>query len=186
MATPDRLAALMGRAILAAVQDYARTGNVARWERAMQRAIADGHAAAAIAGTAERLGVREGSALLNTRNLSRAERRAIQDRVAGQLPYLRAFAEQVRTGEKSDAQLAAQSALYAGATRATYYESRHAGYDLRDVPIPADGGTSCLSNCKCVAYVEGGQWVYETTAAEHCPECLARAARSPYPLRRSA
>lgn len=175
MPTPDRIAALTARAILAAVQAYQRAGDVRAWERAMQRAIADGHAAAAIAGTAERLGVREGSALLNSRNLSRAERRAIHDRVAGQLPYLTAFAEQVRAGEKSEAQVAAQSALYAGATRASYSEARWFGVDLP--AHPADGSTECLVQCRCSWALRDDGYHWELGTAEHCPTCNSRASQ---------
>lgn len=173
MPTPDRLAALTARAILAAVQQYARDGDTRAWQRAMERAIADGHAAAAIAGTAERLGVTAGGKLLSQRNLSRAERRAIQDRVAGQLPYLRAFAEQVAAGEKSAAQVAAQSALYAGATRATYSEARWFGASLP--AHPADGSTECLVQCKCSWALRDDGYHWELGPAEHCPTCNSRA-----------
>lgn len=186
MPAPDRIAALLAREIAGLTQALLDGGSVGVWERAMLDAIARGHAAAAIAGTAERLGVTPGSALLNQRNLSRAERQAIKDAVASQVPYLRRFAQDIAAGRLSDAQIAARAALYAGATRATYYQGRWAGWDLRSVPIPADGGTECVSNCKCVAYEENGQWIYETTAAEHCTGCLERAAKSPYPLRRLA
>lgn len=172
MPTPDRIAALTAQAILAAVRDYARTGNVARWERAMRDAIAHGHTAASIAGTAERLGVREGSALLNSRNLSREERRAIQGRVAGQLPYLRAFADEVRRGDKSDAQVAAQSALYAGATRATWSEARWFGANL---PAHPTEGSECMSNCKCSWVLRDDGFYWEQGVAEHCPTCNTRA-----------
>lgn len=184
MPPPDRIAALLSRDIAAITQQLIDGGSVAQWERRMVEAISRGHAAAAIAGTAQRLGVEAGSKLLNERNLSNVERQAIRDAVAQQLPYLRQFAAEL--GKLSDAQIAARAALYAGATRATYYKARNAQYDLRGVPIPADGGTECLTNCKCVAYEENGQWIYETTAAEHCPTCLDRAAKSPYPLRRLA
>jgi hypothetical protein len=183
MPPPDRIAALLARDIAAITTRLIAGGSVERWERAMLEAITRGHAAAAIAGTAERLGVEAGGKLLNERNLSRAERDAIRRAVTEQLPYLRRFASEL--GQLSGAQIAARAALYAGATRATYYRGRWAGYDLRGVPVPADGGTECLSNCKCVAYVEGDQWIYELTTAEHCPACLSRAAKSPYPLRRA-
>lgn len=182
MPAPDRIAALLAREISTATHTLLSGGSAAIWERQMLDAITRGHAAAAIAGTAQRLGVAAGSKLLNERNLSRAERQAIKERIAGQLPYLRQFAAEL--GTLSDAQIAARAALYAGATRATYYLSRNAGWDLRAVPIPADGGTECISNCKCVAYEENGLWIYELTAAEHCTGCLARAAKSPYPMRR--
>ena len=184
MPPPDRIAALLARDIATITQQLLDGGSVARWEKAMLEAITRGHSAASIAGTAERLGARAGGSLLNERNLSRAERAAIRTAVAEQLPYLKGFAAEL--GTLSDAQIAARAAMYAGATRATYYKSRNAGYDLRSVPIPADGGTTCLTNCKCVAYEEGGRWIYETTAAEHCDACLARAAKSPYQLERLA
>lgn len=186
MSAPDRIAALLARDIAAITRELLGGGTVANWERRMLDAIARGHAAAAIAGTAERLGVAAGSRLLNERNLSRAERDEIKRAVAGQVPYLRGFAADVAAGRLSDAQIAARAGLYAGATRATYYRGRWAGWDLRGLPVPADGGTSCVSNCKCVAYVENGRWIYELTTAEHCPGCLARAAKSPYPLQRLA
>lgn len=186
MSIPDRIAALLARDIAAITRELLDGGTVEVWERRMLEAIARGHAAAAIAGTAERLGVAAGSKLLNERNLSRAERDEIRRAVAGQMPYLRNFAADVAAGRLSDTQIAARAGLYAGAIRATYYRGRWAGWDLRGVPVPADGGTSCVSNCKCVAFVEGNQWIYETTAAEHCPECLSRAAKSPYPLQRLA
>ena len=184
MPPPDRIAALLAREISTATHTLLAGGTAQAWERQMLDAIARGHAAAAIAGAAERLGTTPGGALLNSRNLSRAERDEIRNAVAGQAPYLRNFAAELEG--LSPAQIAARAAMYAGATRATYYQARNYGWDLRGVPIPADGGTQCLSNCRCVAHQEGGQWIYETTAAEHCPTCLARAAKSPYPLQRLA
>lgn len=184
MTAPDRIAALLARDIAGITRELLNGGTIDAWGRRMLDAIARGHAASAIAGTAERLGVEAGSKLLNERNLSRAERDEIKRAVAGQLPYLRQFAADVAAGRLSDAQIAARAGLYAGATRATYYAGRWYGWDLRGLPVPADGGTQCLSNCRCVAYVEGDRWIYKTTAAEHCATCLSRASRSPYPLRR--
>lgn len=189
---PDRIAALLAREIADSTRALLDGGTPGAWERAMAEAIARGHTAAAIAGEAERSIIGRGRAALakwlGERALPAATRQAIKDAVAGQMPYLRQFAADVAAGRLSDAQIAARAGLYAGATRATYYASRSYGWDLRDVPIPADGGTSCVSNCKCVAYVEEtgdrAEWIYETTAAEHCPECLERADRSPYPLQR--
>ncbi len=186
MPAPDRIAALLAREISAATRALLAGGTPGAWERAMLEAVAHGHAAAAITGEAERGIVGRGRAALakwfGERVLPAATRQAIRDAVAGQVPYLRRFAAELEG--LSDAQIAARAALYAGATRATYYQARNYGWDLRGVPIPADGGTSCVSNCKCVAYVEDGQWIYSLTTAEHCPECLSRAAKSPYPLRR--
>lgn len=173
MPAPDRIAALLAREISTATQALLGGGSAAIWERQMLDAIARGHAAAAIAGTAQRLGVAAGSKLLNERNLSRAERQAIKERVAGQLPYLRQFAAEL--GGLSDAQIAARAALYAGATRATYEEGRWLGNGLPG--YPADGGTSCLVNCKCSWVERDGRMYWELGVAEHCPDCLSRAAQ---------
>lgn len=190
MPAPDRIAALLARDIAAITRELLSGGTVANWERQMLDAIARGHAAAAIAGTAERGIVGRGRAALakwlGERALPKATQDEIKRAIAGQASYLRSFAADVVAGRLSDAQIAARAGLYAGATRATYYRGRWAGWDLRGLPIPADGATSCVSNCKCVAYVENGRWIYELTTAEHCPECLARAARSPYALVRLA
>lgn len=175
MPTPDRLAALTAASIADAVRGYARTGDVRAWERGMREAITRGHTAAAIAGTAERLGTAAGSKLLNERNLSRAERQAIRERVAGQLPYLRQFAEQVRAGEKSEAQVAAQSALYAGAVRATFSEARWYGAGLP--AHPGDGSTQCLTQCGCAWALRDGGYYWERGKDDSCPECISREAR---------
>lgn len=168
MTPPSRIAALTAQAIAGAL-------SAPNWERTMQRVIAQGHTAAAIAGTAERLGAREGSALLNSRNLSRAERQAIQERVAGQLPYLRQFAADVRSGALSEAQIAARAALYAGATRATYSEARWYGAGLP--AHPADGSSECLVNCRCAWVERGGAMYWEMGSAEHCPTCESRSSQ---------
>lgn len=173
MPPPDRIAALLARDIAAITRELLAGGTVDRWERAMLEAITRGHAAAAIAGTAERLGVAAGSKLLNERNLSQAERQAIRDAVAAQLPYLRQFAADL--GKLSDAQIAARGALYAGATRATYSDARWSGKNLP--AHPADGGTQCLVNCRC-SWVERDDGMYwELGQAEHCGDCESHAAQ---------
>lgn len=175
MPAPDRIAALLARDIAAITRELVNGGTAEAWERRMLDAIARGHAAAAIAGTAERLGVAAGSKLLNERNLSRAERDEIKRAVVGQVPYLRNFAADVAAGRLSDAQIAARAGLYAGATRASYSKGRWSG---RGLPAyPADGGTACLVNCKCSWVERGGMMYWELGTAEHCPDCESRAAQ---------
>lgn len=173
MTAPDRIAALLARDIAGITRELLQGGAIDTWERRMLDTIARGHAAAAIAGTAGRLGVSAGSKLLNERNLSRAERDEIKRAVAGQLPYLRKFA--VELGGLSDAQIAARAGLYAGATRATYYAGRWLGKGLP--AYPADGGTACLVQCKCSWVERGGMMYWDLGSAEHCPDCLSRAAQ---------
>lgn len=172
---PDYIAALLARDIAGIARALRDGGTVAAWERAMIAAIADGHAAAAIAGIAERLGIAAGSALLSSRNLSRAERGAIRDAVAGQLPYLRQFAADVTAGRLSDAQVAARAGLYAGAVRATWGDARWYGVGLP--AMPGDGSTECLTQCGCAwAYRDGGYY-WERGKNDSCPTCISREAQ---------
>lgn len=173
MPPPDRIAALLAQDIAAITRQLIGGGSTQRWERAMLEAISRGHAAAAIAGTAERLGVRAGGRLLNERNLSRAERQSIRQAIAQQLPYLQGFAADL--GQLSDAQIAARAALYAGATRATYSKGRWEGKGLPD--HPASGNTACLVNCKCSWAERDGAMYWELGAAEHCGDCESRASQ---------
>lgn len=173
MPPPDRIAALLARDIAAITQALIAGGSTQQWERAMLEAITRGHSAAAIAGTAERLGTQAGGALLNERNLSRAERQAIRAAVAGQLPYLRGFAAEL--GQLSDAQIAARAALYAGAVRATWSESRWAGVGLP--AHPGDGSSECLTQCGCAWAHRNDAYYWERGKNDSCPTCVSREAR---------
>lgn len=175
MPAPDRIAALVARDIAAITRELLDGGTVANWERRMLEAIARGHAAAAIAGTAERLGIAAGSKLLNERNLSRAERDEIKRAVAGQAPYLRGFAADVAAGRLSDAQIAARAGLYAGATRATWGKARWSGAGLP--AMPGDGSTECLTQCGCAWAYRDGAYYWERGKDDSCPTCISREAR---------
>lgn len=175
MPAPDRIAALLARDIAAITRELLSGGTVANWERRMLDAIARGHAAAAIAGTAERLGVAAGSKLLNERNLSRAERDEIRRAVADQVPYLRGFATDVQAGRLSDAQIAARAGLYAGATRATWGKARWSGAGLP--AMPGDGSSECLTQCGCAWAYRDGAYYWERGKNDSCPTCISREAR---------
>lgn len=172
---PDRIAALLARDISQATQALISGGTVGAWERAMLDAIARGHAAAAIAGTAQWLGIEAGGRLLNSRNLSRAERDAIKRAVAGQLPYLRKFAADIAAGRLSDAQIAARAGLYAGAVKATWGKAR---YDGAGLPAhPGDGSSECLTQCGCAWAYRDGAYYWERGKDDSCPTCISREAR---------
>jgi hypothetical protein len=175
MPAPDRIAALLARDLAGITRALQGGGTVAQWEQAMREAIARGHAAAAIAGTAERLGVAAGSALLNRRNLSQAERQAIKDAVAGQLPYLRQFAADIAAGRLSDAQIAARAGLYAGAVRATWGAARYSGAGLP--AMPGDGSSECLTQCGCAWVERPSGYYWERGKNDSCPTCLSREAQ---------
>lgn len=185
MADPLKLQALTQVAIQQATQVLLDGGSVAAWERSMEAVLARGHTAAYLAGLAERLNVPLDSALVSGARLSKVERNEIKVRVREQLAFFSGFVKAARGGGLSDAQIAARAALYAGATRATYYGSRWGDYVLPFVP--GDGGSPCLGHCRCTAHVDDGQYHYRLgRAEEHCTVCPERAGGSPYTVRRRA
>lgn len=151
----------------------------AQWERAMIRSLSDAHTAAFVAGTAQRLGVSAGSQLVRARALSAAERAEIHAAVAEQRRYLARFAQAVAEGGLTDAQIRARATSYADSIRAT--ESRAATWGA-DLPFyPADGGTECLTHCRCRWQRRGALWYWVLdAAAEHCDGCRVRADANPY------
>lgn len=171
MADPLKLQALTRTAIRAAGR---KLPNVAAWERALRRALTQGHTTAHLLGLAERLGVPVNGALLSRARLSNAERADIAKRVNAQLVYLKGFVTALP--DMSDAAIAARADLYAGAVRASYYGARYPGLPS----VPGDGSTPCKSGCKCMLEQrDGGIW-WILGAAEHCTGCQSRAAGSPY------
>lgn len=152
-----------------------RSTSAAAWKAALRQRLIDGHTAALLAGTADRLGVRVGGAALNARNLSRAERVDIARAVAEQLAYLDRFAAAL--DGLSDRQIAARAASYAASVTATYWRAA-----APNLPFyPGDGQTSCLTHCTCrwEKRDDGGYaWVLGDT--EHCDGCRQRAAGGPY------
>lgn len=174
-ADPRKLNDLTLAAIRTATDALAAGGSVNAWQDAMRTALTRAHTAAYIAATADRLGVTPSAALVSPARLSRAERAELKAAVNTQLTYLAGFARDLPT--MSDAQIAARAALYAGATRGTYYATRYPRLPF----YPADGGTACKANCRCAWTDNGdGTYTYQLGAAEHCPGCQARAAGSPY------
>jgi hypothetical protein len=151
--------------------------STAQWQRAMLQTIADHQTAAYLAGAAERLGAREGTALLRRGNLSRAERTDIQKATQQQAAYLHGFAEAVDQGDLSPAQIQARAAAYAGSVKATYWEARTGAR----LPFYPGDGCQCGNNCHCMWQQRQGAWWWMLGGAvEHCDDCRRRADGSPY------
>lgn len=165
--TPLNLHALMLSAIQAI--DFTKPG----WPRQMEQIIARGHTAAAIAGIAERAGVKPSEGLF--KGLSKAERADIKALVKAQLDYLKGFVQ--AAPDMSPAAIQARAALYAGAARQTYYQSRWGDWDIPDYLLP--GNQTCMANCKCRISVKDnddgtGELTREMGGTEyHCDECPA-------------
>lgn len=147
-----------------------------RFAGEMRRTLADAHTAAYMRGAADRLGIREGSALIRRGNLSRAERDTISAAVAKQDAFLRGFVSAIEAGELSPPQIAARAELYAGSVKATYAEAR-----APNLPFyPGDGDTVCGNNCKCSWQQRGDDWLWTLGPGEHCPDCIDRHDGNPY------
>jgi hypothetical protein len=168
-----RLHALALVAIEQATQRLANGGSVDAWEREMGRIIAREHTAALIAGTAARVGVPVSDGLF--KGLSRAERNELNVTVKAQLNYLTRFADDVRSGELSPAQIAARADLYGGPLRSTYYRNRYIG-----LPFYPTEGSECQANCKCSWTPRDDGYYWTLGTAEHCGTCESRAAGNPY------
>ena len=104
--------------------------------------------------------------------------------------YLRAFAESIAAGDLTEKQIAARSALYLNSTVNAYERGRAASFGLTLPVYPADGGTSCMSNCRCRWDITETSTEYRATwtlntSAEHCDDCEARATKySPYTVKK--
>jgi hypothetical protein len=96
-----------------------------------------------------------------------------------QLGYLRRFAEEIRAGKQSDAQIAMRIGMYADRMRGVANDAESKAYGV-DLPfVPGDGSTQCRTSCACsIDYQEeDGETVayWKLGVAEHCPDCFALA-----------
>lgn len=154
-----------------ATQTLADGGAIGAWRRAMEIAIRRSQTAAYIAATAERLKVSPSA----VKGLSKAERRELDARINAQLKYLDGFAADLKAGKLTMTQAQARAAMYAGASRGTFYATRYQG-----LPFYPTEGSECMTNCKCSWHQQGNEYHWRMAAAEHCPTCQSRASGSPY------
>lgn len=170
---PDRIAALTALAMADAAD--------------LRRIVTQGHTAAFIAGTAERLGVRADSSLISRQRLSRAERDEINRAIKGQLQYLENFLKE--RGTLSPQALKARLALWGGATKTTYYAARWGGWDIPQELLP--GTAACLGNCRCsISVRDNGDGTGVLTRVmggeDHCTACPPLAGDHPVKRRGGA
>jgi hypothetical protein len=98
--------------------------------------------------------------------------------VKEQYKYLDNLIDQAAKGQISAAQANARLKMYINSANEALWK----GYTNQMPSLPAypgDGSTVCLVNCQCqwdIQQVEGGFNCYwRLGAAEHCPDCMARA-----------
>lgn len=97
--------------------------------------------------------------------------------VGGQIDYLNGFTDAIEQGayDDRDDALRARATMYAGALRGTWYGGRYPSL----TQVPGDGGTRCLTNCKC-DLIEADDGIHWNLNDEGCDDCQAMAAGSPY------
>ncbi len=107
------------------------------------------------------------------------EQREIYRETNRQLGYLRRFAEEIRAGNLSEAQIAARINMYADRMRGFYGQGQEALEGVHLPQVPGDGQTQCLTNCRCHLEFKPGEQDFTTEvywrmdeAAEHCPDCV--------------
>lgn len=139
--------------------------------KAMEAILVKAQTAAIIAASAERAGVSVNPGLF--KGLSKAERADVKVAVAEQLTYLKGFIGDMEN--MTEPAIRARAAMYAGSMRPTYNRVRYPGLSQ----YPGDGGTRCLTNCKCTLDErdDGIHWILND---EGCEDCQAMAAGGPY------
>lgn len=110
-----------------------------------------------------------------------ADFEAVASALRGQLGYLQAFAEAVRTGDLTARQVAARGALYASASRQAFERGKAAAWGNPPLPVYPGEGSECHANCRCrwsIAETATGweaTWILDTGAHDNCATCRARA-----------
>jgi hypothetical protein len=93
-----------------------------------------------------------------------------------QLMYLRQFADAIKAGGLSDAQVAARIVMYADRLRGITNQGVVDALGLHLPQVPGDGNTECLTNCLCSLDIKMGKTEAEVTwvldGGEHCPDCV--------------
>jgi len=99
-----------------------------------------------------------------------------------QYQYLNGFARDIQAGKVSEGQMARRAQMYFDSSRQAFERGKSSATGMPDLPAyPGDGQTQCLSNCQCTWDIEETNTEWRATwslgAAEHCPDCVANAAR---------
>lgn len=111
-----------------------------------------------------------------------ADKRILAEVIGNQVDYLNGFADVLaaREDEEWSAALEARARMYAGSLSETYWRGQTRGYTLPY--YPGDGGTECITNCRCRWEIDGGTAYWRLGAAEHCSGCVGRGANNPHIL----
>ena len=106
---------------------------------------------------------------------------AIGEMLRTQYTFLQNFAEDVRAGELSQAQIAARSELYLDSSTQSHERGKAGRHGLVLPQYPGDGNQICLSRCRCRWDIDEKDDEFICTwllnhAKKHCDTCLSNAA----------
>ena len=106
---------------------------------------------------------------------------AIEDMLRTQYAFLQEFAEDVKAGNLSKAQIAARSELYLDSSTQSHERGKASRHGLVLPEYPADGSQICGARCGCRWDIDEQDDEYLCTwllnpAKKHCDSCLANAA----------
>ena len=108
---------------------------------------------------------------------------AIEDMLRTQYAFLQEFAEDVRTGTLSKAQIAARSELYLDSSTQSHERGKAARHGLVLPYYPGDGSQICGARCRCRWDIDETDdeflctWLLNA-AKKHCDTCLSNAANN--------
>ena len=108
---------------------------------------------------------------------------AIQEMLTTQYTFLQNFAEKVRVGEYSQAQIAAYSELYLDSSTQAHERGKAGRHGVTLPFYPGDGSQICRARCRCRWDIEETDTEYLCTwllnaAKKHCETCLGNAANN--------
>lgn len=110
-------------------------------------------------------------------NLTTANLDDVGNLLKKQFDFLHRFAEQIKNGELSEAQIQNRSNQYINSSTQAYELGKTASFGMPNLPqYPADGSQICRSNCKCRWEIQENEEDWQATwvldpAAEHCETC---------------
>ena len=106
---------------------------------------------------------------------------AIDDMLRTQYTFLQSFAEDVKTGSLSQAQVAARSELYLDSATQAHERGKASRHGLILPYYPGDGSQICGARCRCRWDIDekDDEWLCTwllNAAKKHCDTCLQNAA----------
>ena len=108
---------------------------------------------------------------------------AIGEMLTTQYTFLQNFAEEVRTGSLSQAQIAARSELYLDSATQSHERGKAARHGVTLPYYPGDGSQICRARCRCRWDIDETDDEFLCTwllnhAKKHCDTCLENAANN--------